>query len=199
MMIRWFKNAQPDYNSWANKKWASWALLILAFADASILPMPTSTYFMVLTSQNNQKATKFLLLAVVGTLAGGLAGYCLGSFLMHAKGYDQAVTLKYLFSHLPGFSESMFDKINLLYSKWNKWVLIIAAATPIPYGFFSISAGTFETGMLRFLIATVIGQGIRFMFLTLITTKISQGIRKLFFNRFRPAEVLQRPISKLQS
>lgn len=160
-------------------KWGSWFLFICAFADASFLPLPTPMLFLALALLNITKAYKYALFATLGTLAGGFAGYFIGHFawLNHAGEFTGLAT--YLFNHIPGFSEELFTRIQLMYTKWDFWILFVSAALPLPFKIFSISSGVFDTNPLIFGFTTLISHGARFFLLALLTIKVGPEIRKL--------------------
>lgn len=78
-MKQWLNSLYRCSLKVANTKQGSIALFILAFADASFLPLPTTTLFLVLSLLNTSKAYKYALFNTLGTLAGALAGYAIGS------------------------------------------------------------------------------------------------------------------------
>jgi membrane protein YqaA with SNARE-associated domain len=163
----------------AKTKWATWVLFISSFADASILPLPITTIFLMLILINAAKANRYVLFSTSGTLAGAFAGYVAGHFAWYDSGRELTVFAHFLFTHIPGFSEVLYNQINVLYSKLGFWILFIASFTPLPYGIFSISSGVFDINIIVFLCATLISQGIKFFLLALVTLKFTPRIIKL--------------------
>jgi membrane protein YqaA with SNARE-associated domain len=70
----WFKSLYKRSLQLANTKWGIWVLFIGAFADASFLPMPVTTFYMVLAALNTKKTFNYTFFVILGTLAGALAG-----------------------------------------------------------------------------------------------------------------------------
>lgn len=161
------------------EKWGAWSLLIFAFADASIIPLPVTTIFLILIVSDSQKRLKYTSFVILGTLAGSLAGYFFGHFAWLKPNGDNSAFAQFITANILGFSADFYAKISSLFNKWDIWVLSIAAATPIPYGFFSIASGIFNVNVFAFGVITLLSQSIKFIFLALIASKFSSEINKL--------------------
>jgi membrane protein YqaA with SNARE-associated domain len=189
-MKSWFKKLHIWSLQWANTKWGVWALVICAFSDASILGLPTPMLFLALTLLNIKKAYKYALFGTLGTLAGALAGYSIGHFAwLNANGEFTGVA-QFLFNNIPGFSEDIYNKIHILYAKWDFWILFVAAALPLPFKIFSISSGVFDINLLIFCTATLISQGIKFFLLAILTIKLGPEVKKLFEYNWKPIAII---------
>jgi membrane protein YqaA with SNARE-associated domain len=189
-MNNWFKKFHTWSLQWANTKWGPWSLFICAFADASFLPLPTPMFFLALALLNIKKTYKYALFATLGTLSGAIAGYSIGHFAwinMHGEFTGLA---QFLFNNIPGFSEEIYDKIHILYSKWDFWILFIASSLPLPYKIFSISSGVYDINIFIFCIATLISQGIKFFLLALLIIKIGPEVKKLLEFNLKPIAII---------
>ncbi|MFA5819715.1 MAG: DedA family protein [Bacteroidales bacterium] len=175
---------------WANTKWGIWALVICAFADASILGLPTPMLFLALTLLNIKKAYKYALFGTLGTLTGALVGYSIGHFAWLNTNGEFTGLAQFLFNNIPGFSETGYDKIHILYAKWDFWILFIAASLPLPYKIFSISPGVFDINIFIFCVATLISQGIKFFILAILTIKLGPEVKKLFEFNWKPVAII---------
>lgn len=162
-----------------SEKWGAWPLCIFAFADASLIPVPVTTIFLILIISNSQKAFKYTSFVILGTITGSLAGYFFGHFAWFKANGEYTALAQFLAGNIPGLSIDFYLKISTLFDKWDMWVLSVAAATPIPYGFFSIASGIFKINVLAFGIITLISQSIKFIFLALVTSKFSSELNKL--------------------
>jgi membrane protein YqaA with SNARE-associated domain len=175
---------------WANTKWGVWALFICAFADASFFGLPTPMLFLALALMNIRKIYVYVLYGTLGTLAGALAGYSIGHFAwLNASGEFTGVA-RFLFDNIPGFSVDVYNKIQILYAKWDFWVLFVAAALPLPFKIFSISSGVFDINLLIFSIATLISQGLKFTVLALLTIKLGPEVKKIFEFNWKPLVII---------
>ena len=174
----------------ANTKQGTITLFILAFADASILPLPITTFFLVLVLLNTSKAYKYALFNTLGTIAGALGGYAIGHLAWINVNGEFTGLAQFLFNNIPGFSVDFYNKIDILFAKWGFWILSLSASTPIPYGIFSITAGVFKINIILFCLSTLISQGIKFYLLAFLTIKFSSSIKKLIEFDWRPAVII---------
>ena len=142
-MRKYFKN----FNDWILKltdsKWSGWVLATSTILDASFLPLPTSTLFLLLVGQNPRKVKDFFLLATLGTMTGALLTYFAGHFASYSPEGGYSGIVQFLFHHVPGFSVDFYSKVQFLYNKWGSMLLFGASFTPIPYGIFAIFSGVF--------------------------------------------------------
>ncbi len=189
-MKDWFKRLKLWCLQWADTKWGSWALFLCAFADASFMGLPTPMLFLALALLNINKTYKYALVGILGTLSGAIAGYSIGHFAWLNTNGEFTKLAQFLFNNIPGFSESLYDKIHILYAKWDFWILFVAAALPLPFKIFSISSGVFDINILIFCIATIISQGIKFFALALLTIKLGPEVKKLFEFNWKPVAVI---------
>jgi membrane protein YqaA with SNARE-associated domain len=189
-MKSWIKRLYSWCIKWADTKWGPWVLFIFSFADASILPTPSTTFFLILVVLNSPKVFKYLLAVILGTLSGALAGYMIGHFAGFSPNSEHSGLVQFLINSFPGLSESSYRKIRLLYSKWDFWILFFATCTPVPYGVFSVSSGAFDINIFIFLFSTLIGQGIKFCLLALVTIKSGNKVEKLRNFNWQPIVII---------
>ena len=165
-------------------------MFIFTVADASFFPLPTSTFFLVLALMNTRKAFTYMIYAVLGTVIGALAGYFIGRLAWLKPDGEFTGLVKFLTSNIPGYSEVVYNRFHILYAKWDFWILFIASLTPLPYGIFSISSGIFDINIFIFFFATIISQGIRFLFLAMVTIKLGPGVKRLFVLNWKPIAII---------
>jgi membrane protein YqaA with SNARE-associated domain len=165
-------------------------LFLCSFADASILPTPSTTFFLILVVLNSPKALKYILAVTLGTLTGALAGYIIGHFAGFNPSAEQSAIGQFLINNIPGLSGNSYEKIRLLYSKWDFWILFIATCTPVPYFVFSVSSGAFDINIFVFLFSTLISQGAKFSLLALATIKFGNKIGKIRNCNWQPIAII---------
>lgn len=189
-MKKWFKSFHTWILQWANTRWGTWILFLCAFADASILGMPTPIFFIALTLLSIKKAYKYALFATVGTVSGAIAGYSIGHFAWINTNGEFTGLAQFLFDNMPGFSIAGYNKIHILYEEWDFWILFVAAALPLPFKIFSISSGVFDVNVIVFCCATLISQAIKFLVLALLTIKLGSEIKKLLDIKWKPVLII---------
>lgn len=189
-MKEWFKRLRAWSLQWANTKWGAWALFMCAFADASFFGLPTPMLFLALALLNTKKTYWYAFVGILGTLSGAIAGYFIGHFAWLSANGEFTGLAQFLINNIPGFSEAGYDKIQLLYTKWDFWILFVAAALPLPYKIFSISSGVFDVNLIIFCAATLISQGIKFYLLGLLTIKLGPEVKKIFKFNWKPVLII---------
>lgn len=138
---------------WANRPGGTYALFLLAFAESSFFPIPPDVLLIALCVGAPTKAFRFALVCTVGSVLGGVAGYAIGYWGYEAVG--QPIVQAY-------HGEPVMEKIKLWYDEYGFWGNLAAAVTPIPYKVFTIASGVFKFDFLQFLVASVVGRGLRF-------------------------------------
>lgn len=175
---------------WANTKWGAWALFLCAFADASFFGLPTPMLFIALVLLNIKKTYLYALVGILGTLTGSILGFSIGHFAWLNGDGEFTRIAQFFFNNIPGFTEAGYDKIQLLYGKWDFWILFVAAALPLPYKIFSISSGVFDVNLIIFSVATLISQGIKYYLLGLLTIKMGPEVKKIFNYNWKPVLII---------
>jgi membrane protein YqaA with SNARE-associated domain len=189
-MNSWTKKFHDWNLQQVNTRWGMWSLFICAFADASFLPLPTPIIFLTLALLNIKKTYSYALSGTLGTFTGALAGYSIGHFAWLDSNGEFTGLAQFLFNNVPGFTVSIYDKIHLLYTKWDFWILFIASILPLPYKIFSISSGVFDINIFIFCTTTLISQGIKFFFLGLLVIKIGPEAMKLLQSNLKPIAII---------
>jgi len=141
--------------SWAHKKYSSAALFVLAFIEASCFPVPPDILQIALSVSKPKKSFFYALIAVAGSVLGGILGYFIGFALW-------GFVKDFFFTYVPGFTPVIFEAIKAKYELYNFWIVVIAGFTPIPYKIITISAGLFGINFGMFMIASVVGRSARF-------------------------------------
>tara|TARA_Y100000310_G_scaffold342247_1_gene444648 strand:+ start:56419 stop:57057 length:639 start_codon:yes stop_codon:yes gene_type:complete len=163
--------------SWANKKYSSLALFILAFAESSFFPIPPDVLQIALSVSKPKKSFFYAAISSAGSILGGIFGYFIGLKLW-------ALMKNFFFSYIPGFTPEVFELIGAKYELYNFWVVFTAGFTPIPYKIITISAGLFGISFLMFVIASAISRSARFFLVALMFyfygPKIKDFIDKYF-------------------
>jgi len=138
---------------WAETKRAEQALAGIAFAESSFFPIPPDPLLIAMVMA---KPTLFLRHAAICTLSstfGGMFGYAIGLMLFSTVGVW--IVSAY------GLQEE-FVQIGMRYEENAFLTVFTAAFTPIPYKLITVAAGVFHINFLAFVLASIIGRGMRF-------------------------------------
>lgn len=160
--------------SWAESKYGTLALCILAFAESSFFPIPPDVLQIALSLSKPKRSYWYAFLASVFSVLGGILGYFIGFFLFESIGKAIIAGLGY---------EQQFQVVGLLF-KENAFLAILAAAfTPIPYKVFTIAAGFWQVGLVPLIAASIIGRSGRFFLVATFTYFLGERV-KLFLEKY---------------
>ncbi|MGE5391725.1 MAG: YqaA family protein [Deltaproteobacteria bacterium] len=147
------------------KQHGIWGLIFTAFAESSFLPVAPDIFLVPLALALPKRAFVLALICTLCSCAGSLFGYFLGDRIGHPL--LKKVT-----------SPATMDKLEMVVNKYGAWAIFVAALTPIPYKVFTICSGVFSMNIPRFLLAALLGRGVRFFTeAILIYTMGQQAIR----------------------
>jgi len=190
-MREWIRKLNEGELSQSNLRWSAWMLFFLAFLDASFLPLPISTTFILIILIDDARYFKYVIYTTLGTFLGAMAGYILGYFILvnPAASGDSGI-MHFLFTHVPGISQESYARIQGMYTGWGFWILAGASFTPIPYGLISLTAGAFKINLILFIFSVLVSQFLKFFVMGLITAKLGPEIRVIFRKKLKPVVVI---------
>ncbi len=171
---------QPLYLSvmrWVQHKHASWYLGGLSFAESSFFPIPPDVMLAPMALASPKKAWRFAFITTVASTLGGVFGYLLGVW-----GFE-VIEPWLRESHY----YSAFNTATEWFVEWGVWIVFIAGFSPIPYKVFTIAAGVGGMALLPFVIASLIGRGLRFY---LVATLMVWGGEKMEKALLKYVEIL---------
>jgi undecaprenyl-diphosphatase len=132
----------------AGGEFAVLLLLTLSIAESFFFPIPPDILLIPLALLNPQNALLYGLIVVIGSIIGGIIGHQLGN--------------KFGRKILSKLRLAPNKKIEAVFDKYGFWAIVVAGITPIPYKIFSISAGIMHYQIKLFILASLIGRGVRF-------------------------------------
>ncbi len=150
--MRIFTGPYEMMMSWIEKRGAEKYLYGLTFCESVFFPVPTDLMLAPMCALNPPRTTRLVVLTTLFSALGGVFGYIIGLFL-----FDWIE---------PWLRETAYwdqygDAVRL-FGEWGIWIIFIAALTPIPYKLFTVSAGVLGQNLVLFVLATLIGRGVRF-------------------------------------
>lgn len=160
---------------WAERPGATWALLLIAFAESSFFPVPPDVLLIAMCVGAPRASFRFALVCSVGSVVGGAFGWLLGAAAWHVV---KDLFIPYV------FAQSTFDYVQALY-QGNAFVAILTAAfTPIPYKVFTVAAGVLDVSLSTLLVASAIGRSARFFAVATVFFFLGQQVRALIERYF---------------
>jgi len=162
--------------SWADSKYSTLALCILAFTESSFFPIPPDTLQLALSISKPKRSYWYAFLASIFSVLGGILGYFIGVFLFESVGKVIIQAFGY---------QAQFQQVGLLYQSHAFLAITAAAFTPIPYKVFTIAAGVWKISLATLIAASVVGRSGRFFLVATFTYFMGERVRTLvdkYFN-----------------
>ena len=159
----------------SKKKYALSFLLIVAFLESFIFPIPPDIFLIFLILAQRNKAFYLAFYCTVLSVAGGIIGYFIGSFFFDSLG--QGILNYYnLNEKFLTFSES--------YNEFGALIVAAGGFTPIPYKIITIFSGFVKMDFFEFTIASVISRGARFFLIATLLYFFGKKIEELLIKKF---------------
>ncbi len=159
------------------------ALALLAFAEASFFPIPPDVLLMAMALALPGRSYRFALVATIGSVLGGALGYLIGW-----AGWD--VVGPYFYQYVPGISAAGFEQVQEWFEQYNFWTIFAAGFTPIPFKIFTIAAGVFDINFPVFMLASLVGRGLRFFLVAAMFYYFGKPARRLIEKYFNLLSIL---------
>lgn len=161
---------------WAETPYGPLALFFLALAESSIFPLPPDPLLIALCLGAIKKSWRFAFYTSLASIIGGMIGYFIGYSLW-------ALVDSFFFNYVPGFTESLFDRVMSNYHEYGFWYVFAAGFTPIPYKVFTIASGVFKLNFFLFFLASTISRSLRFFAVAALFRRFGPGI-KSFIDKY---------------
>ncbi len=177
--------------SWADSKWGTWMLFIIAFTESSFFLVPPDVLLIALclgvasvaSALSGKKIFKYALVCTVGSVLGACLGYAIGYFMWQNSLGEFSSIANFFFRVVPGFTEQAYAQISHSYNQYNAWITFTAGFTPIPFKIFTITAGVCKANVITFIIACAISRGLRFFLIAALIWKFGAPI-KVFIDKY---------------
>lgn len=138
---------------WSKHEKAPWFLSGLSFAESVIFPIPPDVMLAPMALAKPQRAWFYALITTLASLLGGILGFALGWLAFDS--IIQPLVTQWGYQEKLDLAISWFEQYGI-------WVVFLAGFSPIPYKVFTISAGSLHMAFLPFVVASLIGRGMRF-------------------------------------
>jgi len=153
---------------------ATWWLAGIAFAEASFFPIPPDALLIPMALARPDRAWRFALICLLGSVTGGALGYFIGYAV-----FDQlARPLIEFYGYGPRFAA-----FQALYAKWGLWVILIKGLTPIPYKIVTIASGAAHFDFAVFMAASAATRGARFFLVAALLRVFGVQVRDFIERR----------------
>lgn len=141
-------------------------LLIVAFLEFFLLPVPPDLVLVPLSVSNPEFALLYAVVATVGSVSAGLVGYTIGK-----KGGRRALDSR--------FAGKRVNRVERYFERSGFVTIAVGAFAPIPEGYelLSIGAGVFDLDLRSYLVASILGRGGRYTLEALLAVALGEAAR----------------------
>ena len=150
-------------------------LIAFSFSEASFFPVPPDVLLIAILLTNGANWVKYSLITTLSSVSGGVLGYIIGASFFAVLG-EPLIT----FYHL----EESVLYLGTVFSEKAFVSIFLAAFTPIPFKVFTIAAGLFHIDFFIFIIASLLGRGMRFFAVGYLVHRFGEKISLLLFKYF---------------
>ena len=162
-----FETMYDTVMRFSRRREAPYYLSLLSFVESFILPFPPPDVMLApMSLARPAQAMKFAALTLFFSVLGGLVGYLIGAFLFE-------LVEPYILAW--GY-QARFDTVMLWFGQWGFWAVLVAGFSPVPYKIFTIAAGVLSLALLPFVLASILGRGLRFFLLAWCLAKFGPAI-----------------------
>lgn len=137
---------------WSRHRHAPRYLGGLSFAESSFFPIPPDVMLAPMALARPERAWWYATITTIASVLGGVLGYLIGVF---------AFEIVEPMLHQAGYWDG-YLRAGEWFSRWGFWAVLLAGFSPIPYKVFTISAGVVGMALLPFVLASLLGRGVRF-------------------------------------
>jgi membrane protein YqaA with SNARE-associated domain len=153
---------------------AGWWLALVAFAEASVFPVPPDALLIPMAIASPRRAWRLAAIATAGSVTGGALGYLIGYALLDRLA--RPLIQFYGYGHA-------FAAFQALYQRWGLWVILIKGFTPIPYKIVTIASGAAAFSFPLFMAASLATRGGRFFLIAFLLNRWGEQVRAVIERR----------------
>ena len=147
------------------------ALALVALSESVFFPVPPDPLLIAIGIRQPEAAIWLAALCTVASVAGGVVGRWLGIR------YGRPLLLRVA-------PADKVDAAERMYRRYGAWAVIASAITPIPFKVFTVLSGVMDMELRGFLVAALIGRGIRFMTVGVLIALYGDSVEELIREQF---------------
>ena len=174
--MSWLLARLSDLADWtegfAESDWAIGLLLLVAFSESFIFPIPPDPILIATGLAHPSWAILLAGLVTAASVAGAVVGHWLGRRLGRPLLYRLV-------------SQPRIERAERLFSRYGAWAIVVAAFTPVPYKVFTVLAGVLDLKIRHLVIASLVGRGARFLAIGALISVFGDSIQSFIDDNFQ--------------
>lgn len=167
--MKWLHELYRETLRWSESRYATWALVGVAFFGSTVFPLPTEAVMIPMILAAPRRAFRLSTIALLASVLGGISGYLLGW-----AAYD---TLGSAIIERLGMEET-FARFTGLYEEYGWQIVFMGGLTPFPYKVISIASGVVKMNLAAFVLASAISRAARYYFIAFLLYKYGEKARE---------------------
>lgn len=177
MKLRFLVTWYHKILKWSEHPKSPWYLGLISFIDASLFPLSPLAMLLPMSLANPKRSFHFASIVIVTSFFGGMIGYALGFFA-----YTWLIKP---FITWMGYTHH-YQMALQWFQTWGFWSILVGSFMPfIPYKIFTISSGVMKLHFGWFLLASLLGRGLRFLIIAAVIfwggSRFEPFLRKILF------------------
>lgn len=170
-----------DLSHWllgfADSEWAIAMLTFSSFIESIFFPVPPDPLLLAVAIVQRDIAIFLGILVALASVAGAIVGHTLGMWI------GRPILTRM-------FNETRIGQVDRLFERYGTWAILVAAFTPVPYKVFAVAAGVWRMDRRKFIIASAIGRGARFITIGVLVFLFGEEIEKFLSDNFEVLTVV---------
>ncbi len=168
-VARWFQ-------SWMQSRYAYPVLFLGVLIESTILPWPVEFVLAGMMLEDKRNVLPVTLIAVAGSVIGGLIFYWIGVYLFDSIGqaFIQGLGL-----------EEAFEEKRQRFQDYSWWIIFVAAQTPVPFQITTLAAGVAGVAFWPFFVASVVARSVRYALMAVPVYFFGPAMRRWWRGRPR--------------
>ena len=168
---RWYERVKEL----ARHKHAVRALILVAFFESFIFPVPTSVLLISLVQADRRKAWRYAFICTIASVCGAVVGYIIGWFA-----YDSFA--KPLLERM-GKADEM-EAFRAMVEQYQALAVFGAGLTPFPFKVITILSGVLHLNFFVFIAASIFARATQFFLVAGMVWKFGEGAEALIKKHF---------------
>ena len=156
-MFKYLDKIKKSLEDWSQNhshgKNAKLWLAIFSFSEASFFPIIADVFLLAILLRNGVRWAYYSFITTIFSVLGAAFGYLIGLLFFDLVGEFIVQTYNL---------QDQMLVVGEMFANNAFWTIFVSAFTPIPFKVFTISAGFFKINFWIFILASVLGRGMRF-------------------------------------
>ncbi len=173
---RWYERVKEM----ARHKHAVRALILVAFLESFIFPVPTSVLLVALVQSDRAKAWRYAGICTIASVLGGIIGYLIGWFAYETFALPMLEAM--------GKAEKV-EGFKHLVDQYGALAVFGAGVTPFPFKVITVLSGALKLNFVVFILSAIVARATQFFFVAGMVWKFGARAEEMMKQHFAKLSV----------